>query len=117
MDKHTPLPWEACQRGDYTDDGIVILGDDRRVAVVNEEEDADFIVGAVNTNGKLIGALMPFARHALLFSEGGEFGDHDDDVVVAGLASSPITVGDFRRAINALGGLYDDLHAPPQQQE
>lgn len=35
--KHTPAPWEACERGAYTDfDGNsrVICGDDKRIAVV-----------------------------------------------------------------------------------
>ena len=37
MSKHTPGPWEAAERGDYFDlDGNsrVILGDDRRIAIV-----------------------------------------------------------------------------------
>lgn len=44
--KHTPGPWEACERGDYGDDGIVILGDDMRIAVVNRDEDAALIAAA-----------------------------------------------------------------------
>lgn len=46
--KHTPGPWEAANLGDYTDfDGNsrVILGDDRRIAVVQhcgtEEDEAN----------------------------------------------------------------------------
>ncbi|MCO5159662.1 MAG: hypothetical protein M9939_00880 [Mesorhizobium sp.] len=54
---HTPTPWEACERGDYSDDGIVILGDDRRIAVVNHEEDAALIVHAVNSLPALVKAL------------------------------------------------------------
>jgi hypothetical protein len=44
--KHTPGPWEACDRGDYCDEGIVILGNDMRVAVVNSEDDTDIIAAA-----------------------------------------------------------------------
>ena len=39
---HTPGPWEACDPGDYSDfDGqsVVILGDDRRMAVVQGDSD------------------------------------------------------------------------------
>jgi hypothetical protein len=45
--KHTPGPWELCTKGDYGDfDGNsrVIIGDDRRLAVVHvsdEETDAN----------------------------------------------------------------------------
>ena len=42
----TPGPWEACRREDYMDDGIVILGDDRRIAVVNTGSDARLIAAA-----------------------------------------------------------------------
>lgn len=42
----TPGPWEACGREDYMDDGIVILGDDRRIAVANTESDARLIAAA-----------------------------------------------------------------------
>lgn len=44
--KFTPKPWEACERGDYADDGIVILGDERRLAVVSQDEDAALIAAA-----------------------------------------------------------------------
>ena len=44
--KFTDRPWEACERGDYADDGIVIIGDDRRIAVVNQEQDARLIAAA-----------------------------------------------------------------------
>lgn len=44
--KFTHGPWVACERGDYADDGIVILGDDRRLAVVNTEDDALLISAA-----------------------------------------------------------------------
>lgn len=47
---HTPGPWEACDRGDYGDydgDCIVILGDDRRIAVVlGTDEEARLIMAA-----------------------------------------------------------------------
>lgn len=48
MSDHTPGPWEAADRGDYSDfDGAsrVILGDDRRIAVVqhsgSDEDEAN----------------------------------------------------------------------------
>lgn len=39
MGEHTKGPWEACERGDYSDyrgDSRVILGDDMRIAVVHD---------------------------------------------------------------------------------
>lgn len=53
---HTKTPWEACERGDYSDDGIVILGDDLRVAVVNRDDDAAYIVTACNAFPALVEA-------------------------------------------------------------
>ena len=44
--KFTTGSWEACERGDYADGGIVILGDDRRIAVVYQEDDATLIAAA-----------------------------------------------------------------------
>lgn len=82
-EKHTPTPWEACERGDYYDDGVVIIGDDLRVAVVNREEDAAFIVRAVNNHDKLAKALH-------LVAHSGKFQCFDDaawDVVNDALAS------------------------------
>jgi len=51
---HTAGPWEACERGDYRDDGIVILGDDMRVAVVNRDEDAPLIAAAPELLAELV---------------------------------------------------------------
>lgn len=45
---HTPGPWEACEPGDYGDyhgQCVVILGDDKRVAVVLGE-DAEAVANA-----------------------------------------------------------------------
>ena len=44
MSKHTKGPWEAADRGDYSDlDGSsrVILGDDRRIAIVQHKGDEE----------------------------------------------------------------------------
>ena len=44
MSKHTKGPWEAADRGDYSDlDGNsrVILGDDRRIAIVQHKGDEE----------------------------------------------------------------------------
>ncbi len=51
----TPLPIKACVRGDYSDDGIVLLGD-RRVAVVFDEKHAAYLVHAANSFPKLVAA-------------------------------------------------------------
>lgn len=53
--KHTPEPWAACERGDYADEGIVILGNDRRIAVVNLEQDDRLIAAAPDLLAALIG--------------------------------------------------------------
>ena len=40
--KHTPAPWIACDPGDYADfDGrsVVILGNDKRIAVVHGDDE------------------------------------------------------------------------------
>lgn len=34
MNAPAPGPWIACKPGDYSDPGIIILGDDRRIALV-----------------------------------------------------------------------------------
>ena len=60
--KHTPGPWEACERGDYSDDGIVILGEDMRVAVVNREEDAALIEAAPDLLKAVIDCLKELDR-------------------------------------------------------
>lgn len=62
----TSLPWEAADKGDYSDfdgDSIVILGDDRRVCVVRyNENDAAYIVHAANNYPKLHRALTAIAN-------------------------------------------------------
>lgn len=48
--EHTPTPWEAAERGDYSDldgESRVILGDDRRIAIVMHSGDAE---DEANTN-------------------------------------------------------------------
>lgn len=42
----TAGPWEVCKRGDYADDGIVILGDDERIGVIYTEANAALIATA-----------------------------------------------------------------------
>jgi len=61
----TPFPWELCERGDYADfDGNsrVILGDDRRIAVIHvsdeeSEATAQFIFRACNSHDALVEKL------------------------------------------------------------
>jgi len=65
---HTPGPWEAAERGDYADfdgDSRVILGDDRRIAVV---QDSGSIEDAANA--RLIAAApdMLEALHTLIIN-------------------------------------------------
>lgn len=58
----TPRPWSAADKGDYEDfdgTGIVILGDDRRIAVVQGvEANAALIVTAVNAYEPMLEALL-----------------------------------------------------------
>lgn len=65
---HTPGPWEAADRGDYGDfDGNsrVVLGDDRRIAVVQhsgtdeDEANARLITAAPD----MLEALQVFVEH------------------------------------------------------
>lgn len=67
LQKHTPGPWEACERGDYEDfDGNsnVILGDDRRIAVVqnNGSEEAEANAYLVAAAPDLLEALASLLR-------------------------------------------------------
>lgn len=67
--KHTPAPWEASEHGDYSDfDGnsIVILGDDKRIVVVQGPNDEE-----TNSNARLIAAapeLLYVAEMVLAYS-------------------------------------------------
>lgn len=67
MAEHTP--WVACEEGAYEDfdgTGIVVLGDDRRIAVFHHKEFADIAVHCVNVHDDLVRALEE-ARAALHF--------------------------------------------------
>lgn len=64
MTPFAPHKWEASERGDYTDDGIVILGDDRRIAVVNLEDDAAGIVTLRNRTAAALDELTARAERA-----------------------------------------------------
>ena len=59
---HTPGPWEACEPGDYGDyhgQCVVILGDDKRVAVVlGEDEEAVANARLIAAAPHLLGALQ-----------------------------------------------------------
>lgn len=53
-------PWVACEEGAYEDfdgTGIVVLGDDRRIAVFHHKEFADIAVHCVNVHDDLVKAL------------------------------------------------------------
>lgn len=56
---HTPGPWEACDPGDYADfdgDSRVILGDDRRIAVVHWKYEPHGGDTECDANARLIAA-------------------------------------------------------------
>ena len=66
----TPGPWEACERGDYGDydgDCVVVLGDDRRIAVVlSSDSDARLIAASrllFTELERLVTALEPLERN------------------------------------------------------
>lgn len=67
MSKHTPRPWHAAERGDYSDLGgnsRVILGNDRRIAIVQHngsaEDDANAYLFAAAPD--LLEACKEFCR-------------------------------------------------------
>ena len=67
MGKHTQDPWEAAARGDYTDFGgnsRVILGGDRRIAVVQHRGDDED-----EANAYLIAAAPDLAEALKAFVE------------------------------------------------
>lgn len=79
--KHTPGPWEAADRGDYSDlrgNSRIVLGDDRRIAIVQhsgcaEDEANARLIAAVPD---LLEALRAIITHpAYAESEDGETGE------------------------------------------
>lgn len=105
----TPTPWEACERGDYSDydgDCIVILGDDKRVAIVFDEDDAALVVKAVNSHAALtariaeLQASLRDTEDAILACErGGTIA-----AVVANYRTVRRTIQDVRARLTLQGG-------------
>lgn len=65
--KHTPGPWEACERGDYSDfngDSQVILSDDKRICVIhsyNPEGEAN--ARLISAAPEMLEELINFCRY------------------------------------------------------
>ena len=82
--KFTPGPWDACERGDYADfdgDSNVILGNDTRIAVVQNsgtaEDDANAhliaaapeMYAALESAQKLIEAAQPTLERVKVYKK------------------------------------------------
>lgn len=86
---HTPGPWEACDPGDYGDfngESRVILGDDRRIAVVHwsprlntaqSDANACLIAAAPELLAALVELLEPLERASALLVAAGKAADEN----------------------------------------